>query len=242
MSFHSTIFLCVYLRVCQGGIICLLFGECFHVVWFVCLFCLFELGLTSHQHRKVIQRRGPRFKVSSDWLVERGNRTSDPWVSSAVRYPLHHGIMWFEECRTSDFSSPGDFLGTHVPENDKLQYLSTDQLDVILTLKPWTSTPNCIKEFWWLPKLNRHLTGIVWPTRFDVSIVIWLARTSRLEVGYPINFFKQFSTGRQVSTAHFEVFCLSDRESNPGLPHGYSTYKAIRAVWELTYCLNAFIW
>ena len=53
----------------------------------------FELGLTSHQHRKVIQRRGPRFKVSSDWLVERGNRTSDPWVSSAVRYPLHHGTV-----------------------------------------------------------------------------------------------------------------------------------------------------
>ena len=26
----------------------------------------FELGLTSHQHRKVIRRRGPRFKVSSD--------------------------------------------------------------------------------------------------------------------------------------------------------------------------------
>jgi len=29
-------------------------------------------------------------KVSSDWLVERGNGTSDPWVSSTVRYPLHH--------------------------------------------------------------------------------------------------------------------------------------------------------
>ena len=39
-----------------------------------------ELGLTSHQHRKIIRRRGPRFKVSSEWLVERGNRTSDPWV------------------------------------------------------------------------------------------------------------------------------------------------------------------
>ena len=26
----------------------------------------FELGLTSHQHIKVIRRRGPRFKVSSD--------------------------------------------------------------------------------------------------------------------------------------------------------------------------------
>ena len=58
----------------------------FHLVWF-------ELGLTSNQHRKVIRRRGPRFKVSSDWLVERGNRTSDPWVSSAVRYPLHHGTV-----------------------------------------------------------------------------------------------------------------------------------------------------
>ena len=45
----------------------------FALVWF-------ELGLTSHQHRKVIWRRGPRFKVSSDWLVERGNRTSDPWI------------------------------------------------------------------------------------------------------------------------------------------------------------------
>ena len=50
-----------------------------------------ELGLTSHKHRNVIRRRGPRFKVSSEWLVERGNRTSDPWVSSPVHYPLHHG-------------------------------------------------------------------------------------------------------------------------------------------------------
>jgi len=39
-----------------------------------------ELGLTSHQHRKIIQRLGPRFKVSSEWLLERGNRTSNPWV------------------------------------------------------------------------------------------------------------------------------------------------------------------
>ena len=55
-----------------------------------------ELGLTSHQHWKVIRRRGPRFKVSSEWLVERGNWTSDPRVSSQVRYPLSHGpAPWF---------------------------------------------------------------------------------------------------------------------------------------------------
>ena len=68
----------------------------------------FELVLTSHQHIKVIRRRGPLFKVSSDWLVERGNRTSDPWVSSAVRYPLHHGtalrIWWWNITSRADWS------------------------------------------------------------------------------------------------------------------------------------------
>jgi len=52
---------------------------------------MFELGLMSHKHRQVIRRLGPRFKVSSQWLVERRNQISDPWVSSPVRYPLHHG-------------------------------------------------------------------------------------------------------------------------------------------------------
>ena len=33
-----------------------------------------------------------------------------------------------------------------------------------------SSAPNCIKQVWWLPELNRHLTGIFWPTRFDVTI------------------------------------------------------------------------
>ena len=32
------------------------------------------------------------------------------------------------------------------------------------------SGPNCIKQFWRLPELNQHLTGIFWPTRFDVTI------------------------------------------------------------------------
>ena len=30
--------------------------------------------------------------------------------------------------------------------------------------------PNCIKQFWRLPELNQHFTGIFWPTRFDVTI------------------------------------------------------------------------
>ena len=43
----SSLLECIYARLC------LLDGH----VWF-------ELGLTPHQHRKVIRRRGPRFKVS----------------------------------------------------------------------------------------------------------------------------------------------------------------------------------
>jgi len=61
---------------------CIFLGDLF--------FCLFELGLTF-QHIKVIRRRGPRFKISSEWLVERRNQTSDPCVSSPLNYPLHHG-------------------------------------------------------------------------------------------------------------------------------------------------------
>ena len=64
-------------------------------------------------------------------------------------------------------------------------------MKVTYRLCPKTPEPNCIKQFWRLTELNRHLTGIFWPTRFDVTIET-IARISLLEVGYPINFFIQF--------------------------------------------------
>jgi len=74
-----------------------LFLSCifFQAVYFLVIcFCLFELGLTFHQHIKVIRRRGPRFKISSEWLVERRIEPATPVlvVPCIIQYitgPLH---------------------------------------------------------------------------------------------------------------------------------------------------------
>ena len=62
-----------------------------------------------------------------------------------------------------------------------LYYYSTVSLIAAQSWSALATAHNCIKQFWWLPELNRHLTGIFWPTRFDVTIeTIVLIVTSNL--------------------------------------------------------------
>ena len=84
---HNRIKSCLTQRLIPASLLCTERVYCsFHISLSNDFWFWFELGLTSQQHRKDIRRRRPRFKVSFDWLVQRGNRTSNPWVSSAVRF------------------------------------------------------------------------------------------------------------------------------------------------------------
>ena len=64
----------------------------------------------------------------------------------------------------------------HSAENLKmLQFIMAFLLPVVPSFlqrseRICSSGPNCIKQFWRLPEHNRHLTVILWPTRFDVTI------------------------------------------------------------------------
>ena len=65
-----------------------------------------------------------------------------------------------------------------------------------------TSALNCIKQFWWLPELNRHILAnqvwrYNWNNCFNCNVKHDWPELACLEVGYPINFLIQFSADLQ---------------------------------------------
>ena len=101
----------------------------------------------------------------------------------ALTTPVWH---WCLTCNQFDCHQLSKFLSTYGNDYKKglLQDVRTTTLRPCqhqalyqycyheVSCSSYTQPPalNCIKQFWWSPELNRHLTGIFWPTRFDVTI------------------------------------------------------------------------